>query len=204
MRSRFPSAFTWALCRRLAAGAVLLALLPVAASAQRGGRVARGARGAGGGGLVGDPSPTLTADDVARIDPVAMLMSRAAQAGVADSQVAALRTIGRALASRNAPHLRTLDSLLRAVRAHAADSAASENVRLMRLGDDRMAFTAVLGRIRDNDDAAATEAMRLFAGRQLRWAYDVVREQRAIMGAVVRGGSVPAALPSPVDGTHGP
>lgn len=38
---------------------------------------------------------------------------------------------------------------------------------------------------------AALEAMDLFSGRQLRWAFSVVQEQRAMMRAVARGGTVP-------------
>ncbi len=181
---------------RLALAGTLISLCPPTAGAQRGGHAPRGGRGnAGGGGIVGDPSPTLTAAAVARINPIAMLLDRKGELGLADSQVTRLAGMLRGLQRRNAPHLASLDSLLGEIRRHDADTTASDGDRLMQKGADRLAFTAVLGRIRDNDDAAALDAMDLFTGRQLRWAYDVVREQRAIMGSVVRGGSIPPGAP---------
>ena len=178
---------------RLAFAGALVSLCPPAAGAQRGGHAPRIGRGsAAGGGIVGDPSPTLTAAAVARLNPIAMLLDRKGELGLADSQVTRLAGMLRGLERRNTPHLASLDSLLGEIRRHGADTTISDGDRLMQKGADRLAFTAVLGRIRDNDDAAALDAMDLFTGRQLRWAYDVVREQRAIMGSVVRGGSIPA------------
>jgi hypothetical protein len=176
---------------------ILLGVCAPGAAAQRGGRGARDHRGMPAGGIIGDPSPTLTAEAVARINPLAMILDQRAALGLADSQVTRLTAMRDRLQSRNAPHLRALDSLLREIRRHDADTLASEGDRLMRKGDDRLAFTAVLGRIRDNDDAAALDAMDLFTGRQLRWAYDVVRQQRTIMAGVIRGGNVPQRTAAP-------
>jgi hypothetical protein len=171
-------------------------LTVVAAGAARGQRGARGRGGAAGAsGLVGDPAPTLRASDVARLNPIAMLLARTQQLALNDSQVARLTALRAELDDRNAIHLRTLDSVLTDIRRHAADTTGTEGDRLMRAGNDRGDFTAVLGAIRDNDDEAATAAMNLFSGRQLRRAYTIVREQRTMMGAVVRGGTVPDGDP---------
>jgi hypothetical protein len=171
----------------------LLAVLTAAsAPGQRSGR----GRGTGrSSGLVGDPAPTLKAADVARLNPIAMLLARTQELALNDSQVVRLTAMRAELDVRNAIHLRTLDSVLTDIRRHAVDTTGTEGERLMRAGNDRGNFTAVLGAIRDNDDAAATAAMNLFSGQQLRRAYTVVREQRTMMGAVVRGGTVPDGDP---------
>ncbi|HVB30610.1 MAG TPA: hypothetical protein VNE60_03680 [Gemmatimonadaceae bacterium] len=174
---------------------VMLSAAPAPGMAQRAGRAMRGV----GQGSVGDPAPNLSAADVERLDPVAMLIARASAFALADSQVVRLGDIQRRLHARNAPHLRSLDSVLAEIRRHAADTSGSPGDRLVRQGNDRITFTAILGRIRDADDAAAEEAMALFSGPQLRRVYNVVREQRTMMRAIVRGGTVPAERISPND-----
>lgn len=151
----------------------------------------RGGGGGVSGGIVGDPSPTLKASDVGRLNPVAMLLARSQAFAFTAAQVARLQAIRDSLDVKNAPHLVALDSVLAQVRRHATDTSGTEGDRLMRTGNDRGNFTAVLGLIRDNDDAAAQEAMEQFSGAQLRRVYNVIREQRTMMGAVVRGGGVP-------------
>ena len=173
-------------------------LAVVDAGAQRGGgRSMRGRGGVGSSGLVGDPAPTLRAADVARLDPIRMLLARTKALALADSQVTRLTVLRDSLDAKNAPRLRTLDSVLAQIHRHATDTTGTEGDRLMRAGDDRASFTGVLGLIRDNDDAAALAAMDMFTGPQLRRAYNVIREQRTMMGAVVRGGTVPESVTPP-------
>ncbi|HEY5220168.1 MAG TPA: hypothetical protein VIJ16_10190 [Gemmatimonadaceae bacterium] len=164
----------------------LLCGLSSAGAAQRGGR----SRG-GAGGAIGDPAPTLHASDVVRLAPIAMLLDRRGELALVDSQITRLSAIGAALRAQNAVGLKSLDSLLQDIRVHARDTTGTDGDRLMRQGDQQRAFAVLLGAIRDNDDAAAGRAMGLLSGRQLRQAFAVVQEQRSLMRAVVRGGTVP-------------
>jgi hypothetical protein len=172
--------------RRLAAAA-LLAALPSLAAAQRGQHPVRGGRD--GAVLIGDPAPTLEAADVARLNPIAMLITQGRDVGLSDSLTARLDSIRRDLTQRNLPALSSLDSLLSVMRRDAADSSGTEGDRLMRAGDRRQSFAMILGRIRDNDDEAALQAMELFSGRRLRWAFSVVQQQRALMRVIAHGGT---------------
>ncbi len=174
---------------RWLAAALVLVVCALPAAAQRGGGGTRAGRGAGLA-MLGDPSPTLQAADVARLDPIAMLIDEGRDMGLPDSVRMRLDSLRRDLAQRNYPLLGRLDSLLAAFRAAAADTTGTEGDRLMRAGDRRQAFAVILGRIRDNDDEAALTAMDYFSGRSLRWAFSVVLEQRANKPINPRGGNV--------------
>jgi hypothetical protein len=145
--------------------ALLLAVIPALASAQRGG-------GKGVGGRIGDDKYNQTNDlpkypaaaELQRYNPVVYLVDRKKKLSLTDSQVVVLRRLQGKIYERNANFLATYDSVQKIYQPENANDASSlkaDSVRMRALGQTSL-MNAMLDSLmarRQKDDLDAIELL---------------------------------------------
>jgi hypothetical protein len=163
---------------------VMLLVAPAVCVAQRGGI----GRMNGGRPLL---QPTvLTADSIEKLNPISALIAQRKDLGMTDQQVTQLGGVLSRLDATNAPQLRQLDSVGKAMGLSAATPLGDSEADKERMQAYRNAILPIVNDVRDHNDAAAMEALQVFSGEHLRRANAIVRDQRDKIAQLLRGGSI--------------
>jgi hypothetical protein len=162
--------------RRLLIGASLL-FLPTIVSAQRGGTRTQADRHTDMFDKDKAPAkaPLFRTRDIEEQSPIKLLIDKRKDLKLTDSQLSQLKDAEGKLNDKNAPLLKTIDSLVRDLRSvEAAPSEGDQShIRLT-----RMNLTSVLGDIRSNYDAAAKDAIGTLDAEQQTKATEMVDKQK--------------------------
>jgi hypothetical protein len=140
------------------AALVLFAVsLPLSADAQ--GR----AMGAGGSAPPPSRGPQITARDIERFNPVAAVVAKRKELDLTDDQLTRLEAIRAKLAEENAPLLRQLDSVRRAMQT---DSRQLTEEQRQRTASGRLVLNSTMQRLRMGYQVSGREALGLLNEEQ--------------------------------------
>ena len=106
--------------------------------------------------------PSLRARDVEDLSPIKLLMDKRKDLKLSDAQVDGLKKSEGPLKEKNAPLLKSVDSLVREMKPPMNRSAESD----ARIRDARVGLHTVLASIQDNYDAASKEVIATFDADQ--------------------------------------
>ncbi len=159
-------------------GLLALALLPTIVSAQpRGGR----SMGTGKEGnyeeMMKDigTGPKLMSRDVENMSPLKFLADKRKDLKLTDDQQKQFKELDGKAKETNAPLLKTVDSLVKAMKPTSSVPSAEDQVRVVLA---REALMKVIGDIRTNYDAAVTNAMPQLDDAQKGTAKELLEKQR--------------------------
>jgi hypothetical protein len=159
-----------------------LLLLPSAAIAQRG----SGSQAAKKTELFdNDPTPqgpSLRARDIEDQSPLKLLLDKHKDVKLTDAQSQQFKDAQKQLEDKNAPLLKTIDSLVHEMRTNGTPTPDDEN----RVRNSRLALMNVLGQVRTTYDSAAKSAIAGLTADQQPKATELVDKQREDASKTIR------------------
>lgn len=165
-----------------------LVLVPTVALAQRGGgvRAPRGVPDADWNSVTNaNKGVKLSKGDLENTSPIKLLIDKKKDLKLSDDQVNKLKELEGKLKETNEPSFKALDSLKRMAQPplHSGEPKDDERDRMM---NARRGLSAVVGTIRGNYEASATDAMAILDETQKKTATELLTKQKEEADDMIR------------------